>query len=162
MIGDCIYDDFEKNAAYVITRCSKVTFWINKVIASIINVCLYYFIIFTTTFLIGKEFIGINKDKYVLLVTIYITTSIMLIIVYNVLSLMLDFKYSFLIISSLLIISVFFDSILLPGQHSLLLRHVPYDLEHGLTVGVTLIYNLVVSIISVLIGIKLVRKKEIK
>ena len=162
IIGDYIQKDYNSNGIYVVTRCGKRRFWISKVIVSIINVITYYLIIFSITFIIGKIFTNDSLKLDYQTIILYITTTIMLVVFNSCISLFMDFKYSYLVIIMLLVLSVFLKSSLLPGQHSLILRHVPYDIEHGLSLIKSVIYNTILSITFIVIGLKFAKKKDIK
>ena len=85
----------------------------------------------------------------------------MLVAISSVISLVIDYKYSLLIVTVLLIESVYIESNFMPGQHSIILRHIPYDVEHNLSLAKSMIYTSVVFIVALGVGIKLSSKKEI-
>lgn len=103
-----------------------------------------------------------NRDElFIKLFLLYYTTSTALALLQNTISLILKPAYSYLIILLLIAISVFTVSNLLPGQHSLILRHVPFDNIHGLVFRKSMIYNFVLSIFSIITGYIIFSKKDI-
>lgn len=159
-IGQYLYKDYKFNGLYVIIRSSKERYWIAKILCSITMIIIYYIIIFGFAYLcqfLVRENTIINFEMIIL----YTTTSIMLVIVSNLISLLSNFKYSFLFISILLILAVVVGNNYIPGQQSIIVRHAPYDFEHGLTLVKSLSYNAIVSIIGMYVNILVIRKKEI-
>lgn len=161
VIGKQGYEDFSKNGIYVITRCGKSKFWLCKLIASIINVVVYYCIVFFIPYIIGRIVVGSCVKVQFDIISLYIVTTIMLVAISSVVSLVVDYKYSLLIVTVLLIASVYIESNFMPGQHSIILRHTPYDVEHNLSLAKSMIYTSVVFIVALGVGIKLSSKKEI-
>lgn len=169
-----VNEDLKINAVYLMNRCSRLEVWTSKVLWLIITVIIYYTFIFLIIFIMAKglhigwesysELCNIRVSTVKLLLDtfiIYVTTSITLCILHITLSLTINYNYSYIILIIIILISVFTKNNLLPAQHSLLLRHEPFDLIHNLSIIKSLLYNLVLSIILIIISIKLVLYKDI-
>lgn len=176
LIGDYVYKDIKENGVYILTRAKKVSyFWISKIIYIITNVLLFYLTIFSIAYIFGKlfnleyplynSFFDINISTKVflgILFTLYITTSIAICQLQVSMSLLIKPLYAYGLIMILIFISAFAINNLLPGQHSLLLRHVPFDNVHKLTTYKSLIYNFILFILSTLFGYIILNKKDIR
>ena len=106
----------------------------------------------------------VNIDTFTLIKNVFIMytlTSISLVLVFITLTLWLKPVYSFIVDIVICLLSVFSQSKLFLGQHSLLLRHVPFDTFHDLTLNYSIIYNLVLISIVIIIGYILSSKKEV-
>lgn len=174
-LANYTYDDFRHNGKYVLTRIKKVGyFYFAKVFWLIYNVLIYYVMLFAIMIILEKVFshefskwifadgIYLNMNDIVIKIfLLYITTSIALALLQNTISLVLKPVYSYIIILVVIIISVFTVNNLLPGQHSLILRHVPFDSIHGLTFRKSIFYNFVLSIFSIMVGYGIFLKKDI-
>ncbi|WP_286909819.1 hypothetical protein [Clostridium sp. UBA1652] len=141
-------------------------FWISKVLWIIINNLIYYLIVFGIAVIAGKIFSGSSLEKDLIetlgtLFILYFTTSIALCLLNATLSLIVKPVYAYLIIILLLAFSIFLKNNLLPGQHSLILRHVPFDKIYNLTLWKSLIYNFVLSITAIFVGGRVIYKKDI-
>ncbi len=102
IIQDYIQDDLKVNSIYVMSRVGRERYWLVKILVVILNIGIYYFIIFGINYLLGKiYFNSIFRMDYEI-ITLYITTSIALILFNMCVSLVIDCKYSFLLISSIL------------------------------------------------------------
>ena len=77
------------------------------------------------------------------------------------LSLVINPKYSSLINIVLLILSLVISSSILPGQHCLILRHVPFDDIGNLTLLKSVLYNFVLSAVTIIAGYITFLKKDI-
>ncbi len=173
-LGDNFYNDLRKNGKYVLVRCRNLKyFYIVKVFLLICNTIIYYILLFGIMFLLSKIFLnpaevalieGINinnKELIRTLILLYTTTSISLVLIQNMLSLVIKPKYSSLIIVVILLLSVIINSSILPGQHCLILRHVPFDNITNLTLIKSVLYNLILSAITVMVGYGIFFKKDI-
>ena len=169
-----VNEDLKINAVYLMSRCSRLVVWTSKILWIIITVIIYYTLVFLIIFIMGKFFhigwesysewgnIRVSTIKFLLdIFMIYVTTSITLCLFHSTLSLIIDGNYSYIILIIIILISVFTKSNLLPAQHSLLLRHEPFDLIYNLSVTKSLIYNLIASITLIIISRKLVLYKDI-
>lgn len=162
IIQDYIQDDLKVNSIYVMSRVGRERYWLVKILVVILNIGIYYFIIFGINYLLGKIYFNSIFRMDYKIITLYITTSIALILFNMCVSLVIDCKYSFLLISSILIFSTVSNIKFLPGQHSLILRHIPYSELEGITIIFSLIYNGVLSIISAVVGMLVIKKKDIR
>lgn len=167
IIGSYIYDDLKNNGVYILSRVGNTKyFWISKVLWIIINNLIYYLIVFGIAVIAGKIFSGSSLEKDLIetlgtLFILYFTTSIALCLLNATLSLIVKPVYAYLIIILLLAFSIFLKNNLLPGQHSLILRHVPFDKIYNLTLWKSLIYNFVLSITAIFVGGRVIYKKDI-
>jgi hypothetical protein len=174
-LANYFYDDLKNNGKYILTRVKKVKyFYFAKVFWSIYNVLIYYILVFVIMITVSKIFlyqsnkwvliegIKMNKDELVIkLFLLYFTTSTALVLLQNAISLILRPVYSYLVILLVIAISIFTVCNLLPGQQSLILRHVPFDNIHGLAVKESLLYNCLLSIFSIIAGYIIISKKDI-
>ena len=174
-LANYIYDDFRDNGKYILIKVKKMKyFYFTKVLWLIYNIFIYYIILFLIMIIISKMFLyesskyilieGIYMDKYTLtikLFLLYYTTSVALVLLQNTIALVLEPVYSYLVILLLIVISVFTINNLLPGQHSLILRHIPFDNIHRLTFAKSLVYNFVLSIFSIMMGYLILLKKDV-
>lgn len=173
-LANYIYEDLKSNGRYILARVGKIEyFYFSKIIWAIFNVFIYYIILFLIMIISSKIWLspsnklvdvqGIYINRYALVSKIfllYFTTSTALVLLQNTLSLILKPVYSYLVILFLIAISVFTVSNLLPGQHSLILRHVPFDNIHGLEFDMSMIYNIMLSLFSIIAGYFIFLKKD--
>lgn len=172
--GSFFYDDLKKNGIYILTRTeSKKYFFISKVLWVVINVLFFYAIIFSITIISGI-FLGgyprtvllcgikINSIKLISMTfLLYVTSSIALSLFQGTFSLLIKPAYAYLITFMVTFASVYTENILLPGQHLLILRHFPFDVFHGLTLQVSVMYSLIVSAFSLMLSYAIFNKKDI-
>ncbi|MFT8352935.1 hypothetical protein, partial [Clostridium saccharoperbutylacetonicum] len=174
IVSGYVNQDLKINAAYLMNRCSRSQIWTSKILWVIINVIIYYMLIFFAIFIIGNLFdikwkdycelngVGVSTIKLLLdTFIIYVTTSITLCILDITLSLMINYNYSYIILIIIILISIYTKNNIFPAQHSLLLRHVPFESIHNLSVSKSVLYNLIVSIILIIISRKLILYKDI-
>lgn len=175
ILANYMYDDLKNNGIYILTRIKKSKyFYYAKILWIIGNVFIYYLLIFLIMLIVSKVFLH-GDCKYIFIVGIkvncrvfiiktfllYVTTSLALVLFQNAISLFFNPVYSYLITIILIVLSVFISSKLMPGQHSLILRHAPFNKLHNLTFIKSLIYNFILSFFSVLIGYINFLKKDI-
>lgn len=157
IVGSYMYDDLKNNGVYILSRIGNPQyFWISKVLWIIINNLIYYLIVLGIAVIAGKRFSGSSLEKDLIetlgtLFILYFTTSVALCLLNTTLSLIVKPVYAYLIIILLLDFSIFLKNNLLPGQHSLILRHVPFDKIYNLTLWKSLIYNFVLSTTSIIL-----------
>lgn len=174
IIGSYVDDDFKLNGVYLVTRCNRKKIWTSKILWGIANVIIYYMLLALGIIIINK-ILNISWSDYIVLenmtistsriiyytIILYVTTSISLSIIHNTFSVIFSPKYSYMILIFIMLISVFTKSNLMPAQHSLLLRHIPFDSTHDLTIADSVLYNLILSGVFVVIGRKLISHKDI-
>lgn len=173
-LGDNFYNDLKKNGKYALVRCRNLKyFYIVKLFLLVCNTIIYYILLFGIMFLLSKIFLNLtqfslidginisNKELIITLFLLYTTTSISLVLIQNILSLVIKPKYASLIIVVVLLLSLIINSNILPGQHCLILRHVPFDNLNNLTLVKSILYNFILSIITAIVGYNVFLKKDI-
>lgn len=175
LIGNYTYNDLNTNGVYILIRIpNKMYFWITKIIWIILNVFTYYVVLFLITLLFSRlynltfpvyslfDHTKINSTKFLFdLFILYFTSSSALAILQAALSLIIKPSNSYIAIIILISISAFISCNLLPGQHSSILRHIPFSMQHNLNITKSLIYNCVFAILSVVLGYRILDKKDI-
>ena len=174
-IGDYFYQDIKINGKYILIRVKKMQhIYISKIVWSIFLVTLYYGVILFISGLLGYLFQN-NTYEYIdpnylkistmsLIVNVFILytlTSISLVVIFITLTLKIKPVYAFLIDIVPCILSLYVENKFFIGQHNLLIRHIPFDLAHNLTVYDSVIYNLIVTTFLIIIGSIAASKKEI-
>lgn len=174
-VGDYFYEDIKVNEKYVLIRSKNMgQIYIAKIVWSILMIFIYYGVLILITSVVGsifsreatryidKEYLKV--DTLILIKNVFIMytlTSISLVVIFITLTLCLKPTYSFIVDIVICLLSVFSSSNLFLGQHSLLLRHVPFNTFHNLTLNYSIIYNLVLFIIVITIGYTLSSKKDV-
>lgn len=173
VIGSYVNDDLKKNGVYILTRVKyRSLFWLSKVTWIILNISLFYIVTFLVLYIFDKlqvsnveiiyktasmnsgDFI---KNEFLL----YLSTSVVLILLHVLLHLFITPKYSFFIISVIILVSIFISNPILPAEHSLILRHMPFDTRFNLTILKSLIYNGAFSLMVIITGVAKIRRKDI-
>jgi len=175
IVGSYTYEDLKKNGVYLLTRVGKLEyFYLSKVIWIIGNVLFFYFCIFGISFIEGLVAlprasgmnlfldVKISSNNFIFtMVVLYIITSITLCVFQTLLSLVIKPAYAYLITIIVLCISIFSKNWIFPGQHSLLLRHEPFDKLHKLTLEKSISYNVILLILLFIIGCIYTSRKDI-
>lgn len=174
-VGDYFYRDIKVNGRYVLIRVRKMyLIYIAKIVWSIFLVVLYYGLLLTIIGILGYLFSN-NQYQYVdpnyfkidtlkliiYVFVLYSLTSVSLITIFITLTLKIKPVYCFLIDTALCVSSIFVESKLFIGQHNLLIRHVPFDTAHNFTIYNSIIFNVVITICLIIIGVRVSAKKEI-
>lgn len=161
--GSYFKEQLSRNSLYIITRCGRKKLWINKLSCTLLNIFYYYFVIFIITYFAGIIFFkgSMDANVYFDVIVLYVFTSTMFTIVINTLCLVMDLKYASLVCIIVLFLSIFSRNGFMPGQQSILLRHMPYDKVSNLTILKSFVYCVVVSIIAFFIGMKIIENKDI-
>ena len=174
-LGDYFYKDIKENGKYLLIRVKKMKLiYIAKIIWSITMINLYYCILIIIAGVLGALFSNGSYEymnpNYLKISTfnligyifvLYTLTTISLVIFFITLTMKVKPVYSFLIVVVLYTSSLFVDSKLFIGQHSLLIRHVPFNYIHNFTLVDSIIFNLVFSILFFFVGAILSSKKEV-
>lgn len=173
IIGDNIRSDFKNNGAYLLTRASRKMVFISKMISIFLNIIFYYGIIFAMSIIIGSlsfeyskyfsyDIIQLETVKMILaIILLYITTSIAIISLYSFLNLLMSEKFSVLIISMFLILSVYIDNIIMFGNNSMIIRQLHLINEGGNGIFNLIGFNIVFAIINCISGVILINNKDI-
>ncbi|WP_346892719.1 hypothetical protein [Clostridium sp. UBA871] len=174
VIGDYFYKDIKVNSKYILVRNKKLwQIFISKIIWAFLVILFYYSVLLLMSVVLGVAYYFpyndmapyyYEMDTNNLIITVlllYSLTSLTLCIILYTLSFKLKPIYCFLIAIIICVSSVFFESSFFPGQHNLVLRHDPFDTIHNLSIGYSILYNIVLSFIFLLAGIFISRKKEI-
>ncbi|NEU06208.1 hypothetical protein [Clostridium senegalense] len=174
VIGDNFFKDIKANSKYLLVRNKKLwQIFISKIIWAFLTIMIYYSIMILISIVLGTIYYSpyndmihyyYEMDSNSLVITIFILyslTSLTSCIILYTLSFKLKPIYCFLIVIIMFIFSVFVESSFWIGQHNLLLRHVPFDNIHNLTIGYSILYDIILSSIFLIIGIFMCRKKEI-
>lgn len=175
ILGDYFYKDIKTNGKYLLIRVKKMQLiYISKIIWSIFLIILYYSILLLISGLLGYlfrtntyEYIDLNYFKIgtinliIDIFILYSLTSISLVIIFITLTLKIKPVYSFLIDIVLCISSLYVENKFFIGQHNLLIRHVPFDSIHDLTMHDSIILNFIIIIYFIIIGSIIASKREV-
>lgn len=175
-VGSFFYDDMKVNGKYLLIRTGKmILIYISKLIWSFIMVILYYTIMISICVIIGYllqsnicinakenlQYLNINTITMIKMVFfMYTLTSFSLIVIFINLSINIEPVYAFLLDIVLCIVSVFSNNVFWIGQHSLLLRHMPFNIFNGITLSNSIVYNFTLIVFFVLIGCFIASQKE--
>lgn len=147
--------------------------FISKMISIFLNIIFYYGIIFAMSIIIGSlsfeyskyfsyDIIQLETVKMILaIILLYITTSIAIISLYSFLNLLMSEKFSVLIISMFLILSVYIDNIIMFGNNSMIIRQLHLINEGGNGIFNLIGFNIVFAIINCISGVILINNKDI-
>ncbi|MEG2656912.1 MAG: hypothetical protein RSA29_14550 [Clostridium sp.] len=174
VIGDYFYREMEVNGKYLLIRDKKLwQVYISKIIWAFIVILIYYSMLLLISIVSGvvcysphnvmtPYYYEMNISTLAITVLIlYSLTSLTLCIILYTLSFKLKPTYCFLIVMTICISSIFFKMKFLPGQQNLLVRHTPFDTIHNLTIGYSILYDIILGFIFLLTGVFIARKKEI-
>lgn len=183
IIGNYAYEDLHLNGAYLLTRANNFwDFWTSKVIWVITNICIFYIITFVVLMIVSKAFLQFDfdwslyskenilallqvkisaKEFMISTVVLYLSSSIAISILQIALSIAVKPIYAFFVVISIISISIFTFTPLLPGQHSLIMRHILFDSTHNLTVFKSLFYNFTLSLCAFIVGGVYINKTDI-
>lgn len=155
--------ELAQNSIYIVSRCGKTKFWFSRVMAAMVNIVLFYLIIFCITWFMASLFYKIenNYKLYVNIFALYVLTSAMMVMISYTLMIFISGRYALIISTILLITSIFSSLKIMPGQHSLIMRHIPYVNTNGLTIMYSVLYNTVIIIVCTFIEGKFIEKKDI-
>lgn len=178
ILGDFISENIKKDSNYILLRSKKISlYWISKCTWIVINVLYIYLILIGLTYLLGGVVLGfdfknsslINNELVVKsphltilisMITTYILTSITLVTIQCTLSIVMNSRYSFLITTLLLTMSIVSKNKFLIGTHSMILRHNYFNSEIGLSIAFSIIYTLLISVILMILGYKFLKHKD--
>lgn len=181
IIGNFLSKDLQEMSVYILMRTKRFReYWIAKVCWIAINILVIYSLLFIVTYCIGSIFVDtsiewslfsqrIIQNQLLMEITggelltnlllLYCMTSFTVSLLQVNLSLFVDSKYSFLLILLILSSSIVVDNQLLPGIHSMILKHEYFDDIHNLTIGKSVLYNFILSLIFSCTGyLKIIRK----
>lgn len=160
---NCLEKGENNEAIYAIMRYGKVRFWFIKEVCTVINIIIWYSMIFGVTWIMSticfkRDF---NFQFYAQIFSLYILTSIMFSIINSTLNIFIKSKYAYISTISLLVISLVSNFKFMPGQQSILLRHVPYNMISGITTVYSIVYDILISIICIYVQYKYIKYKDI-
>lgn len=187
MFADSFSYDLGKNAAYIFTRTKKRTKWLlNKLVEILIEITLVDILIFIIAFIffsfLGyrivdfKGFISVTSKILILL----ILTQYIIIIIANLISIKVGSSYGYIISNLIYIISIL-NCYYLSLKKIALLKYIPltqhlitlqdngcinrniiYFSKHivGYRISEALIYDFVILFITILIGIRQIKKAD--
>lgn len=187
MFGDSFSYELDKNAAYIFTRTKKRAKWLlDKLVEILVQITLTDVLIFIIAFIffsfLGyriidfKEFINITFK----ILTTLILSQYILIIIANLISIKMDSSYGY-IISNLIYIICILNSYYLALKKIILLKYIPLTQQFitlqdnkfinrnvkyfskyiiGYRFSEAIIYDIVILIIIMLMGIRQIRKAE--
>lgn len=175
VVGDYICNDMKKNGKYVLIRTGKVQhIYISKVIWAIIVIVVYYSSLLAITCILANlNYSGLYKsisehyDKIgsvELIAQVFILfslTSIAVSVIFTALSFKIKSLYAFLVSIVLYTASVFVDSKFFIGQHSIILRHVPFEYAHNFTMIDSVLFTGITFICFFIIGYKIIIKIDV-
>lgn len=178
ILGDFISENIKRDSNYILIRSNKISlYWISKCTWIVINVFFIYLILISLTYLLGGIALGFNlgnsrligtklviKSSHltiiVSMIATYILTSIALVLIQCTLSIVINSRYSFLITTILLTMSIVSKNKFLIGTHSMILRHNYFSSDIGLSILFSIAYTLFISIIFIILGYKLLKHKD--
>ena len=180
LIGSYCYDDLSKDSAHIIVKMkNRQVIWISKVIWMILTIVIFYIIailvialftsiMFNTSFnwsdfsnksILNLSNIDCSSVKFILvIILIYVLSSITLAILQMLVSLILKPKYIYIINISILVLALYIKLFLIPIQGSLILRQNIFNPIYPIAPLSTIIYNLVLFLILFIIGYKYMKK----
>lgn len=183
IIGSYAYDDYKENSLYIIYRTNgKMEFWISKFLWTILNVLLCYIILFGIIMAVGYIILGggFSYSAYSELTTLpsmlrvatigelvfTISTSFLalwlsLSLLQLSLSIIMKPINAYIFIMVFLMIGIFIPSPIFPAQYCMILRNEIFDNLYNITLLKTVIYNCIIAMVAILIGIFAINKKEL-
>ncbi len=187
MFADSLSYELYKNAAYIFTRSKNRTKWlINKLTQILIEITLADILLFIVAFIffyfLGykivnfKEFISITLEIFILL----LLTQYLLIIIANLISIKLDPTYGYIISNLIYIISIlnfyylslkkitllkyipFTQQLISVQDNDYINRSISYFSKYIVGYGIrdAIIFDLIILIIVILVGIRQIKKAE--
>lgn len=178
LIGGYVREDFYNQTSFLFVRVRhRLSLWISKLLFSFIVVIFLYAFFFVLSYLAASIFISpsftkltyfslsenvqISPVMVIQFMMIPFGTGMMIATVQSVLSVFLKPVYSFIILISLFIISVYSENALLPGSYSMLLRYEYFDAVRGLSFSQFGIYVSIVITVFGVVGFYLFKKMDI-
>lgn len=175
VVGDYISNDMKKNGKYVLIRVGKIQYiYISKVIWASIAIIIYYSsLLVITCILANLNYSGIYKimsehynkiGSIELIAQVFIVfslTSIAVSVIFTAVSFKIKSLYAFLVSIVLYAASVFVESKAFIGQHSIILRHTPFEYAHNFTMLDSVLFTGITFICFFIIGYKIIIKTDI-
>lgn len=178
ILGDFISENIKRDSNYILLRSKKISlYWISKCAWIVINVVFIYLILMLLTYLLGGIALGFSLDSSKLMndelvmkvphltiiiwmIITYILTSIAMVFIQCTLSIVINSRYSFLITTIILTMSIVSKNKFLIGTHSMILRHNYFNIKIGLSITFSIIYTVLISVILMILGYKLLKHKD--
>lgn len=178
ILGDFVGENMKRDSNYILLRSKKIyLYWISKCTWIITNVVFIYLILIGLTYLIGGAALGFSLDSGVIIdsylinkvphLTVilsmaitYMLTSLVLVFLQCNLSIVMNSRYSFLITTIIMTISIVTENKFLIGIHSLILRHSYFNSDIGLTIGFSIIYTVLISFSLMILGYMVLNHKD--
>ncbi|MDU6480894.1 MAG: hypothetical protein E6538_02795 [Paeniclostridium sordellii] len=183
LIGSYCYDDLSEESYNVIVRSKdRKNFWISKVVWMVITIITFYILLLflitffsITIFNVSFEWSTFSKETlleviqtnwvgfYFILFTlfIYFLTSITIAIIQLIISFIIKLRYIYIINIFIFILSIFSNEFIIPIQGSLILRQNIFNKLYHINPLNSVMYNLIVFVISFIIGFKYIEKIDI-
>ncbi|MFX0548271.1 hypothetical protein ACOAKC_02940 [Hathewaya histolytica] len=177
-LGDFISENIKRDSNYILLRSKKISlYWISKCTWIVINVVFIYLILMVLTYLLGGVALGFNLGSSKLIdnelvikvphltiiisiIITYILTSTAMVFIQCTLSMVINSRYSFLITTIILTISIVSKNKFFVGIHSMILRHNYFNVKIGLSIRFSIIYTIFISVILSIFGYKLLKHKD--
>lgn len=178
ILGDFISENIKRDSNYILLRSKKISlYWISKCTWIVINVVFIYLILMLLTYLLGGIALGFSLDSSKLMndqlvmkvphltiiiwmIVTYILTSIAMVFIQCTLSIVINSRYSFLITTIILTMSIVSKNKFFIGTHSMILRHNYFNVEIGLSMTFSIIYTVLISVILMIWGHRLLKHKD--
>lgn len=178
ILGDFISENTKRDSNYILLRSKKILlYWISKCTWIVINVVFIYLVVMGLTYLLGGAALGFslgdsslidnelvikvpNLTILISMITTYILTSIALVFIQCTLSIVINSRYSFLITTIILTMSIVSKNKFFIGIHSMILRHNYFNIEIGISILFSTIYTIFISVILMILGYKLLKNKD--
>ncbi len=178
ILGDFVGENLKRDSNYILLRSKKIyLYWISKCAWIIINVVFIYSMLIGLTYLIGGAVLGfslgrgviidsylINKIPHLtvvlLMVVTYMLTSLALVFLQCILSIVMNLRYSFLITTIIMTLSIVSENKFLIGTHSMALRHNYFNSDIGITMGFSIVYTVLISVSLMILGYSVLNQKD--
>ncbi|MGE8204973.1 hypothetical protein ACQKP0_10445 [Heyndrickxia sp. NPDC080065] len=183
IIGGYVRDDLFDQSSFLFVRAKqRLSIWMSKLFFAIAVVISMYLIMAIITFLFSIFFLSVSPgwseygmkmikpliatditpfvfSIHLFLLPFFIT--LLIVVVQAIFTVFMRPIYAFIIMLSMLVVSVFTTSRLVPGSYSMILRHHSLDSEYGFTWTMVIIYIIAILLIVVCSGYFLFKKMDI-
>ncbi|ARU60612.1 hypothetical protein CBW65_05590 [Tumebacillus avium] len=183
LVGHYPQDDLLGSGPYLLTRSgSRNLWWISKLIWVTVTVTAFYLLAFLTILIVaaithplslswseyaGMEMLPLLTDTVHPLVFViqtfglWLSSSLALSFLQTTLSLVLKPIFSYLATAALILASLFYPSALLPGSHSMWLRHTLFEAERGISLELSFFYNAAAIVVCAVLGCLMFQKVDV-
>ena len=151
LIGDYVYKDMYEQSSFIFTRLKRrFSFWISKWIFSMIIACSFILLILGISVIGSRFFLTVSINIHPTFWLLPIISSIIHVTIYVAASSVVRPIFVLFALLSFNIISVYTTNPLLPGNYSMVIRHIDWS-EDGFTNGNALVYFIFTMLLVVVI-----------